>query len=431
MSVKSTLCGELSPSYIADLYVQGCYLNSREADHELMLLADSGLLMAQGFYALLWSNGGAATKGDYHRACHYGSLLDPHLSRELDSGLSSAEVMYLVGMFNYDGIGIIKSYDSRRDKAAQLFRQAANLGFAPAQYMFGKCYRYGCGTVSKDITFARDWYLKSAYQEYALAQYDVGCLYRDGVGVSKDCTIAEEWFLKSASQGYRVAEDIVGDSHDKQTFFREAKCWYIKSSNRIFVTTGFSGKSTGSGDASPSYISDLYVKSCYLWSADADRELMMLADIGNPLAQGFYSLIWYFGGRSTGKDSFRACYYSLRVFPRLLRALESTSSRELMYVVGYIYYEGIGITRDIVKAASFFAQSANMGHAPALRMLGDCYHRGRGFPQNDITARDWYLKSACQEYAVAQHDIGICYLNGRGVSKDDKIAEEWFLKSAN
>jgi len=33
--------------------------------------------------------------------------------------LSSAEVMYLVGMFNYDGIGIIKSNDSRRDKAAQ------------------------------------------------------------------------------------------------------------------------------------------------------------------------------------------------------------------------------------------------------------------------------------------------------------------------
>ena len=48
-------------------------------------------------------------------------------------------------------------------KAAELFRKAADMGYAAAQYNLGYCYKYGDG-VPRDLTISAEWYRKAAGQ---------------------------------------------------------------------------------------------------------------------------------------------------------------------------------------------------------------------------------------------------------------------------
>jgi TPR repeat protein len=48
-------------------------------------------------------------------------------------------------------------------EAARLFRKAADMGYAPAQYNLGYCYKYGDG-VPRDLTLSAEWYRKAAEQ---------------------------------------------------------------------------------------------------------------------------------------------------------------------------------------------------------------------------------------------------------------------------
>ena len=47
--------------------------------------------------------------------------------------------------------------------AAELFRKAADMGYAPAQYNLGYCYKYGDG-VPRDLAVSAEWFRKAAEQ---------------------------------------------------------------------------------------------------------------------------------------------------------------------------------------------------------------------------------------------------------------------------
>jgi TPR repeat protein len=48
-------------------------------------------------------------------------------------------------------------------KAAELFRRAADMGYADAQYNLGYCYKFGDG-VPRDLTKSAEWFRKAAEQ---------------------------------------------------------------------------------------------------------------------------------------------------------------------------------------------------------------------------------------------------------------------------
>ena len=57
---------------------------------------------------------------------------------------------------------------------------------------------------------AAAWYRKAADQGHAVAQYNLGVLYRDGEGVPKDLAQAVAWFRKAADQGNAAAQNNLG-----------------------------------------------------------------------------------------------------------------------------------------------------------------------------------------------------------------------------
>ena len=68
--------------------------------------------------------------------------------------------------------------------------------------------------MEKDVKQAFAWFLKSAQQEYAPAQYNVGMCYKNGEGVEKNLSEAIKWFKKASEQGHDRSKNILGDYSD-------------------------------------------------------------------------------------------------------------------------------------------------------------------------------------------------------------------------
>jgi uncharacterized protein len=121
--------------------------------------------------------------------------------------------------------------NNREDYATALreWRPLAEKGDALAQYNLGVLYRKGRGVTQDDVQ-ARKWYDKAAVQGHAKAQYNLGTLYFNGEGVPKDYQQALRWFRLAADQGEAIAqtkiaimyEDGQGVPHDRV----QAYMWY-------------------------------------------------------------------------------------------------------------------------------------------------------------------------------------------------------------
>jgi len=78
-----------------------------------------------------------------------------------------AKAAFRLGTAYYQGEGV--PWDL--SQALQLWRKAANQGYAPAQTVLGNAYHYGSGAgLPKDETQAIEWWRKAADQGYAPAQ---------------------------------------------------------------------------------------------------------------------------------------------------------------------------------------------------------------------------------------------------------------------
>jgi uncharacterized protein len=85
----------------------------------------------------------------------------------------------------------------------------ADAGDAPAEYDLGVMYEEGIG-VTKDAERAVAFYRKAADQDYAEAQELLGIKYANGLGVPKDMSQAVNWYRKAAEHGVADAQYDLG-----------------------------------------------------------------------------------------------------------------------------------------------------------------------------------------------------------------------------
>jgi TPR repeat protein len=96
--------------------------------------------------------------------------------------------------------------------AVREFRPLAEQGDASAQYNLGILYFNGLG-ILQDYTKAANWYRKSAQQGDAWAQYNLATMYVKGQGVPQDYTEAATWYRKAAEQGDADAQNSLGTQY--------------------------------------------------------------------------------------------------------------------------------------------------------------------------------------------------------------------------
>ena len=120
-------------------------------------------------------------------------------------------------------------------ESIRLLTEAANQGYAPAEYELGRIYLYGRG-IPVDYAQALIWERKAAEQGDPRAQRDLAFMYERGFGVAADPAQAAEWNRKAAMQGNAEAQlhlakgldEGVGVSKDAE----EARKWYAKAARQ-------------------------------------------------------------------------------------------------------------------------------------------------------------------------------------------------------
>lgn len=64
--------------------------------------------------------------------------------------------------------------------------------------------------------------------------------------------------------------------------------------------------------------------------------------------------------------------------------------------LGWCYYYGDGVEKNLEKAANCFHKAAELGYTQAQLQLGECYANGWGVPKDRNQANYWYTKAAEQ-----------------------------------
>lgn len=89
--------------------------------------------------------------------------------------------------------------------------------------------------------------------------------------------------------------------------------------------------------------------------------------------------------------------------------------------MGRRYFDGVGISQDYNKAASWIQKAAEQKYAKAQNSLGSLYFNGQGVEQDYAEAENWYRKAAEQELVEAQCNLASLYYGE---------AKRWYKKAA-
>lgn len=98
--------------------------------------------------------------------------------------------------------------------------------------------------------------------------------------------------------------------------------------------------------------------------------------------------------------------------------------------LGYLYFNGLGVLRDIDLAKKYWESAANSGVVNSQVALGNMYYIGDGVEQNYKEAHKWYSMAAKKGELNSQYAIAYMYENGLGVEKNLKEAFRCYKSAA-
>jgi TPR repeat protein/serine/threonine protein kinase len=171
--------------------------------------------------------------------------------------------------------------------ALSWYLKAAQQDWPDAQYRLGYMYEKGQGT-DKDVAKAVQLYRSAAEHGYAQAQNLMGALYATGTdGVTQDDKQALEWYQKAADQGFAKAQKNLGDmyffGHGTDKDYAQALTWYGKAADQQFADAqfrlGFMYEKGFGVDQSNQNAIDQYTKAVRGGSVEAKRALDRLAAV--------------------------------------------------------------------------------------------------------------------------------------------------------
>lgn len=99
--------------------------------------------------------------------------------------------------------------------------------------------------------------------------------------------------------------------------------------------------------------------------------------------------------------------------------------------IGFMYYNGLGVSENKSKSAEYYEKAANQGDLLSMYLLANMYERGNGVVVNYEKAAQLIKGAANGGLPQAQNDLGFRYEYGKGVEQDYKMAILWYRKAAS
>ena len=103
----------------------------------------------------------------------------------------------------------------------------------------------------------------------------------------------------------------------------------------------------------------------------------------------------------------------------------------LKKIIGLMYYNGRGVTKDYTEAIKWHKKAAEQGRAEAQFNLGLRYIEGQGVPRDYVKAYMWQDIAAAQGniYATDLRDILEKQMTSKQIAKAKKLARKFKVKS--
>ncbi len=331
---------------------------------------------------------------------------------------------YLLGALYEHALGV----DRDNEKALLWYLRAADHGYAPAQtaaaclYLeeddgltdYVEAYRLltlvvqnkdadeNNGAPSADFPDATECFDEDerwmAVQE-GYAEYLLGRVHGDGLGVAIDREKAISWMEKAAKKGFRAA-----------VFELAQKSGYGIERNEVWAK-----KALEYGEYSPL----IGVARRYLdkdaTSQDSEKGLSILTELADKgIGSAQIALAeCLIKGKNIPKDADKALHYL---------SLAAAAGEDLALVeLGNLYFDGAGeILPDQEKAFTYFTQAAKKDVPRSWELMGYCLYEGKGVSQNRCEALGWYEKAAKHGLYNSYYMMGMIYGYDETLFNDEK-----------
>ena len=266
-----------------------------------------------------------------------------------------------------------------------------------------------------DYGEARSIWSTLAYAGDVDAQFNLGTLYENGLGVDADAEQAARWYRAAASRRVDLARLALARLQRVGALEPEPDEDQIK----LLETAARRGLAEAQYELGVAYDHGVGVTQNH---ATAAGWYQRAAEQGLTDAQ--YNLATlYDEGLGTPRDIVQAREW-------YIRAADAGEARA-MNNLGFIYEKGLLGVRDYGKAVVWYRRAARKGLAIAQSNLAVLHYLGRGVKRDFEQARHWYKAAAKQGDALGQNGLGLLYANGLGVERDLIQAMAWFSLAAH
>lgn len=191
------------------------------------------------------------------------------------------------------------------------------------------------------------------------------------------------------------------------------------------------GNAGALGDADKAYKSSNYAKAIKLYKSpalkgnpNAQFALGVMYENGQGVAQDYAEAFkWYrlAAEQGTAEEQAKDRWYGYAKGPNIVNAQTN---------IGYMYANGLGVTKDYTEAVRWYRLAAEQGDAKAEVLLARMYDDGNRIKQDYVEAVKWWRMAAEQGVAIAQQNLGYMYEDGHGVTQDYVLAHMWYNLAA-
>ncbi len=265
----------------------------------------------------------------------------------------------------------------RYTEALRLWRPLADQGYAVAQFMIGNLYADGLG-VGQDYSEAAKWFRMAAESGIAEAQVNLGLFYEQGLGVPRDYAAAAELYRKAADLGFADAYFFLGNMY----------------ADGLGVTKDLVEAAR------------LFRKAAEKGVAEAQHNLALHYLLGDGVRQDFTEAATW------------------------MRKAAEAGIADAQANIGIMYLQGDGVPRDVDMAVTWLRKAAEQGNPETQVDLGILFSEGKDLAQDNAEAVKWFRRSADQGFALGQVGLGLSYATGEGVGRDNVLAYMWFELAA-
>ena len=305
---------------------------------------------------------------------------------------------------------------------------------------------YGSDEKEPDFKEAFRLFSGEAEEGNALAMFDLGRMYADGLGREADSAKAHEWYGKAltafvateqcaeerqrpylqyrigkmyaAGLGYElpVVPDEEGGDGKAGKDYEKAVAWFSRavSANHKYAQYSLGGLYyRGQG------VTQNYSQAFNLYQRSAEQ--------GNPYASYKMAKMYRDGiGVASNAEHSESCFE--QAFSGFCRLEAQSHDDKLQYRLGQMLHTGTGTVKDDRVAEAYWERAAQPGNVNAQYALGKLWLENGTGDQKQAVA--WLEKAAEAEHASAQYALANIYLAGEAVAKDVTKAMELFTRAA-